>query len=247
MMNRHRPIGLPDRFEVGAIKILSVKAQGLHNNEWVGKSDPYFCVDFGPYKESSRTLNNAGNEVVWSDVGMIIEVDKKSLHEEKLSIAVFDENASRRDVPLGCGVISVTQLCGAVGIEKNIRVDLSDQKGAICGALTVKAVLVPGVVQVTYSQVLTDLISCCYNFFLRSTAPIQQHSTPHHITPLLHHATPLSSVRQLCVCCFTISKESVASSSTLSTFKATPSSFLLFPFLLFSFLLFSLLFFSFLC
>lgn len=132
------------------IKILAVKGQCLQNKEWTGQNDPYFCVDFGPYKESSQTLNNAGNEVVWSDVDMTIEVDKKSLYEEKLTITVFDENATRKDVALGCGVISVTQLCGAVGTEKNIRVDLSDEKGATCGTLTVTAVLVPGVLEVTY-------------------------------------------------------------------------------------------------
>ena len=111
-------------------------------------------MDFGPYKESSRTLNNAGNEVVWSDVDMNIEVDKRSFHDEKMIITVFDENSTRKDASLGCGVISITQLCGAVGTETNIRVDLSDAKGATCGTLVVTAVLVAGVLQVTYEQCL---------------------------------------------------------------------------------------------
>jgi C2 domain len=140
--------GLPDNFEVGTIKILSVQAEGLENKEWAGKSDPFFRANFGDYNESSVTLSNAGCDVVWGNVDMFIEVDRRSLGREKLTISVFDENVTRGDSALGIGVVSVSLLCRAVGIEKRLRIDLSDEKGALCGALTVTAVLLPSSVQV---------------------------------------------------------------------------------------------------
>jgi hypothetical protein len=79
---------------------------------------------------------------------MLIEVDRRSLGREKLTISVFDENVTRGDSALGIGVVSVSLLCRAVGIEKRLRIDLSDEKGTLCGALTVTAVLLPSSVQV---------------------------------------------------------------------------------------------------
>ena len=125
-----------------------MKAEGLKNKEWAGKSDPFFRASFGDYNESSATLSNSGCDVVWSNVDMLIEVDKRSLGREKLMISVFDENVTRGDSALGAGVVSVSLLCRAVGTEKKLRIDLSDEKGAVCGVLTVTAVLLPSSVQV---------------------------------------------------------------------------------------------------
>jgi hypothetical protein len=125
-----------------------VQAEGLKNKEWAGKSDPFFRASFGDFNESSATLSNAGCDVVWGNVDMAIEVDRRSLVSEKLRISVFDENVTRVDSALGIGVVSVSQLCRAVGMEKRLRIDLSDEKGALCGVLTVTAVLLTSSVQV---------------------------------------------------------------------------------------------------
>lgn len=152
---------------------MSVQAHGLKNKEWIGKSDPYFSVEYGDYKETSSTLNNSGQDVLWSDVNMDIEVDKKSLAREKLKITIFDENTTRSDAPLGLGVVSVTQLCRAVGTEKKIKVDLCDDKGAQCGTVFINAVLTPSRVEVSewdcnHGKEI-PVISCQFNSIQYST------------------------------------------------------------------------------
>ena len=75
---------------MGTLRILSVQGLHLKNKEWVGKSDPYFSIEYGDYKESSMTLNNAGNEVVWRDVNMIIEVNENNLRNDRMRVCVHD-------------------------------------------------------------------------------------------------------------------------------------------------------------
>lgn len=142
-------IGLPEGFEVGTLRILSVQGLHLKNNEWVGKSDPYFSIEYGDYKESSMTLNNAGNEVVWRDVNMIIEVNESNLRNDRMRVCAHDENTSYRDMVLGTGYADVMPLCAAVGEARKIVVDLSDEKGAKCGTVIMMIVLEPSRVQVS--------------------------------------------------------------------------------------------------
>ena len=126
----------------------------MQNKEFLGKSDPYFCIEYGDFQETSVTLNNVEKEVVWNDVNMFIEVDKRCLNKEKLKITVFDENVTRADIPLGFGIASVTQLCRSVLTERKIKVDLSDEKGALCGTIFLNAMLVPSKVEVrTQSEI----------------------------------------------------------------------------------------------
>ena len=131
----------------------------------MGKSDPYFSIEYGDYKESSMTLNNAGNEVVWRDVNMIIEVNENNLRNDRMRVCVHDENTSCRDTVLGTGYADVMPLCAAVGEERKIEVILSDEKGAKCGTALMMIVLEPSRVQVS-ARMLDWVI--CSPFYLLS-------------------------------------------------------------------------------
>lgn len=140
--------GLPIGFELGTLRILEVQGLHLKNKEWVGKSDPYFSIEYGDFQESSMTLNNAGNEVVWRDVNMLIEVNEGSLRNDRMRVCVHDENTSCRDTVLGSGYANIVPLCTAVGVERKIDVDLVDEKGARCGSVVMTIVLESSRVQV---------------------------------------------------------------------------------------------------
>lgn len=134
---------------MGTLRILSVQGLHLKNKEWVGRSDPYFSIEYGDYKESSMTLNNAGNEVVWSDVNMFIEVNENNLRNDRMRVCVHDENTSCRDTVLGTGYADVMPLCAVVGEERKIEINLSDEKGAKCGTVLMTIILEPSRVQVS--------------------------------------------------------------------------------------------------
>lgn len=140
--------GIPKGFEVGTLRILEVQGLHLKNKEWVANSDPYFNIEYGDFQESSRTLSNAGNEVVWRDVNMLIEVNESNLRNDRMRVCVHDENAFCTDTVLGSGYANIVSLCAAVGVERKIVVDLVDEKGARCGSVVMTIVLEPSRVQV---------------------------------------------------------------------------------------------------
>ena len=87
------------------------------------------------------TLSNAGNEVVWREVNMLIEVNEGNLRNDRMHVCVHDENASCTDTVLGSGYANIVSLCAAVGVERKIEVDLVDEKGARCGSVVMTIVL----------------------------------------------------------------------------------------------------------
>ena len=94
------------------------------------------------------TLNNAGNEVVWRDVDMSIEVNESSLRNDRMRVCVHDENTSCRDTILGTGYANIIPLCAAVGEKRTVEVGLVDKKGSRCGSVVMTIVLQPSRMQV---------------------------------------------------------------------------------------------------
>jgi hypothetical protein len=154
---------------VGTLRILEVQGLRLKNKERVGKSDPYFSIEYGDFQESSMTLNNAENEIVWSDVNMLIEVNEENLRTDRMRVCVHDENASCTDTVLGSGYANMCySRCATVGVERKIDVDLVDEKGARCGSVVMTIVLEPSRVQVREIGywVLYSCISACLSPYL---------------------------------------------------------------------------------
>ena len=100
------------------------------------------------YTETTDTLYNAGGDVKFVDFIMECDMTRSILTNEKLQLTVFDENSTRKDSFLGKGSISLRKVASALGIKVDIPMQLTDEKGSVCGNAIIKCMLSPGSVNV---------------------------------------------------------------------------------------------------
>ena len=94
-------------------------------------------------EERTDTLQDAGPNPVWPKTKSIqFAVDADTLREDKLHIAVIDENTMRSDKPLGSGKVSLRRLCPRVNNEVELSVDLNEN-GVVAGRVVLHAILRP--------------------------------------------------------------------------------------------------------
>jgi hypothetical protein len=139
--------GLPASFKVGKILFSRLEASHLKNTEWgIGaEQDPYARLSIGNHwSETTSTLNNAGGKPIWPSLGMIADVNKSHLINDKLKLDFFDENYGRKDVPLGSGTISLRELASSFNQEKALPIQLVNEKNAIVSNAMITAKLVEG-------------------------------------------------------------------------------------------------------
>ena len=131
---------LPSNFSTGTIEIIKIQGFDLKNSELMGgKQDPYIKLSVGSYfQETLPTLNNAGSNPLWTNLSTQVDVSKESLLKEQLTIGIFDENATRKDVSLGVGKIPLKKMIDRLNIPVDYRVDIFDPKrGVLCGNVVI--------------------------------------------------------------------------------------------------------------
>lgn len=78
---------------------------------------------------------------------MQAEVNADILGDEKIEIIVMDENSSNSDSLLGTGKVPMRKLCSMFNKLVEMSVDLSDEKGATVGRVSLNATLTAGKLQ----------------------------------------------------------------------------------------------------
>jgi hypothetical protein len=102
------------------------------------------CLSIADWAESTSTLSNAGSSATWTDLDMVVEVNRDILGSEKLTVRVMDENATRRDSVLGAGLVSLGKLCARLNTPVEVGIDLVAENGKSVGRVVVTAVLSEG-------------------------------------------------------------------------------------------------------
>ena len=100
------------------------------------------------YTETTNTLYNGGSDVKFVDFIMECDVTRSILSKEQLLLTVFDENSTRKDSFLGKGSISLRKVAAALGNKMDIPIQLTDEKGSVCGNAVIKCILLPGSINI---------------------------------------------------------------------------------------------------
>ena len=85
----------------------------------------------------------SGSNVTWTSLDIQAEVTRNIIKKEKLKVVVVDENTTRGDSILGTGNASLRRLCAALNSEIEMRVELTNEIGAIVGNVQLNATLLP--------------------------------------------------------------------------------------------------------
>lgn len=128
-----KPINLPDGFAQGILYINQVKAFGLTNKEYVGKSDPFVTFEFdsekGAQSLSTKPFMNAGGDVIWDDVDIKLRMTADDILANKsIQLSVWDANTMRNNVCIGTATRSLRRFASRLSNEIEMSADIIDPK-----------------------------------------------------------------------------------------------------------------------
>jgi hypothetical protein len=101
-------------------------------------------VELGEWSETTPTLMNAGTTPSWPTLQLLAEVNKEILEKNQLIVKFFDQNSSRKDIPLGQGTLSVRPFCERIDQSVRASAPITGSNGAVTGELELNAVLSKG-------------------------------------------------------------------------------------------------------
>lgn len=90
----------------GTLEVELVKAHGLQDVEFFGKSDPYAVLTCGPVQHKSKTISDGGGDSTWNQ-SFLFEIPHGPT---ELSIALFDFEKHGTDEAMGTVNISLAEI-----------------------------------------------------------------------------------------------------------------------------------------
>ena len=126
-------------YSEAVLLITSIKAEGLTNTEWIGKSDPFVALTLGAWSDQTVPCENAGGDVIWNDLKFREEFTADMLVHQPLEVTVYDKNNYCKNVLLGRGKVSLKRVAYSLGKEVELLVPLENSNGKSAGKVTIKA------------------------------------------------------------------------------------------------------------
>ncbi len=115
----------------GTLKIRLISADFLHDQDIIGKMDPYAILEVGSQKQQSAMKNGMGTKPVWNQ-DFVFKVDGES----QLKISFFDDDIGTDDY-LGEIVLGLEQFGNGIPVESSYSIYGKDKKAPL-GQLRIK-------------------------------------------------------------------------------------------------------------
>lgn len=104
--------------------IKSIKAEGLAEVDFIGKSDPFVVLTLAAWTDQTEVCENAGGAVVWNDLKFREEFSADVLVHQPMDVVVYDKNKFRKNVLLGEGKVFLKRAAYSLGKEVELVVQL---------------------------------------------------------------------------------------------------------------------------
>ncbi|KAG2493723.1 hypothetical protein HYH03_008236 [Edaphochlamys debaryana] len=88
--------------EAGSLRVTVQYAQGIKDQDWFGRQDPYVKVRVGSQERRSRTCTDGGRNPVWEET-----FEYSILNENNIELTLFDEDTLARDDLIGTAQVSL--------------------------------------------------------------------------------------------------------------------------------------------
>lgn len=90
--------------EAGELRLTLQFAQGLKDEDWFGKQDPYCIIQCGSQKVRSRTHTDGGRNPVWNE-----NFNLQVVNENEITVTIMDADVLSRDDLVGIAHIPLAQ------------------------------------------------------------------------------------------------------------------------------------------